>query len=354
MNITNITLRSWGWLGEDGAKSKLAHVVHFNQYQETEKIYKVDAHLVLRLIRNELKVLSQHEHKVLWHVTKIADNTFRVKYACIKKELLKPLNFGFRLIVPQGWLLSYSLEQGQLYQLQDKDAGYWLWLTQHRKLIITKAVGLMQSSRYFVDALGLPASSALNPIQINMRQVLSGSGLTLSVFSLLGLLVYHVNPHKKLNLDFRKLIGVTIGVCLTYMLLFSAFIKWQQNSLEKQVIALRQTSEQILNVQSKIQDKTELLEAYNSLHQRYASTTDVLGMLATHLPDSSELSSLTVSGRLVQLSGAGPSATAVLAALAESGKFDEIRFSQNVRVQRGQEHYTISLVMPEFKEQQSE
>ena len=76
------------------------------------------------------------------------------------------------------------------------------------------------------------------------------------------------------------------------------------------------------------------------------SELDILKLLTTRLPDSAQLSMLTIDGDRVLLEGTAPNAKDVVRALNQIQTFSSVRL-RDVRTMPGGQHFSIMLALSE-------
>ncbi|WP_162599144.1 hypothetical protein [Shewanella algidipiscicola] len=345
MNWFSFAFGNMRWLASSDTnktKNGLCQTVVLNRgsYQEELRNYKCGFIDLIKLIRNESKLLAGNNHKVLWFIRSASIQDYTVCFAVIKADVYKSLPDGLSLLLPETWLMYAKLIPDQLYQI-DGNKPYWAFLHKHGDLHITSIAGLMVDPRNFLDALGVTTQQEV--IVLDREQLLISEEVTVKPQMLLGLFHYRSNSRLP-SLNWKKLSLLSVAAVACYIALISSWASWREYQLEQDVSVLRSEANAVFQRQAELETQLELVESYKNFLDKYPSQTEIIHTLVKDLGDIATLENIQLRGALVQLTGQTESATEVLAQFSASPHWTEVRFDRQVQRRKDIDYFTISMV----------
>ncbi|QYJ85001.1 hypothetical protein K0I73_12260 [Shewanella mesophila] len=345
MNWFNFAFGDMRWLRSSDTnktKNSLCQTVVLNRgsYQEEIRNYKCGFLDLIKLIRNESKLLAGGSHKVLWFIRSANSQDYTVCFAVIKADVYKSLPDGISLLLPETWLMYAKLIPEQLYRIGGNKP-YWAFLHKDGDLNITSIAGLMVDPRNFLDALGV--TSQQEAIVLDREQLLISEEVTVKPRMLLGLFHYQAN-NRLPSLNWKKLSAIGVAAVACYMAIISSWASWREYQLEQDVTQLRSEANAVFQRQEQLETQLELVESYKSFLDKYPSQTEIIHTFVKDLGDIATLENIQIRGALVQLTGQTASATEVLAKFSASPHWAEVRFDRQVQRRKEIDYFTISMV----------
>lgn len=316
-------------------------------YSEYVRRYSASALDLPRIIRNELKVLSRNDAKVLWKIISSGDGAYRVLYAVVDKATTDKIAGKWCLLIPETWLLYKLLQTNTLYCVQS-DTQYWAWLAKDSTLHTTAVGGLMTNPRFFLDALGQSKVQAVAE-NLSIRNEAVSLNKIIHWRDLPGILCFARPASSGISVPWRKFMFAVAAVTCVYMAGTSAYLSWQENRLRDNVAQLQQAASKLFDRQQTLENLARTQADYSLLFDRYPQVNSTIATIIQQIPDNVVLENIAMSGALLQLSGSADSATEVLASLNVGAKWREVKFDSNVRRNKGREFFTISLVIPQVQ-----
>lgn len=323
-------------------RSQLATlVVSRNHYQEHKRSYKVSLPDLYRVVQNERKMLGRPGFVVVWMVLPKKADSYDVLFAVIARSLLSGVTSPLQLVVPETWLFYQNLTANVLYQV-NAEQHYWAFLSATGSLHVTTQQGLMQNAHYFLEALGC-AEASIERRSLELPEFFEKNELSLNWWQLPGLLCVPERSKTPFELNNYKALGKWLAaVTVIYALCLSATLIVRESWLENDVAALKKSASSLVEQQTRLDEQLLLIGNYDKLFNNRTSYSVLVAELATQLKDVAVIENLTVTDNLVTIRGKSKSATDVLAKLADSGSWQESRFTQPVQTSAEGDIFTIT------------
>lgn len=321
--------------------SVLFNYIHRQHYTEFTKDVTVSWVELYQVVSNERTMLQQRFGTVLWRVSRVGDNKFRIHLAAISTQYSALLPKGFCILIPETWLLKSILESEQLYRVSGSEP-YWVYKSDEHSLHTTTIRGLMKPEKIFLDAIGASNNNAAK--ELPLSQILSETPLPLPWYELLGLLHWKrtvkESSYSSLSAVFKFLALPVAVYCLT----LTVGMSWYESRLAEQVAGLRHQLTGVAEQQSKLDEKARVTNNYYEQITRFPAQSNLLYQLSETLGEMVALQRLDISGSIIVLTGSAASATDVLSVLSQQPGISEVKFDQGVQSVNGQERFVISFV----------
>lgn len=348
VKIIQKLFRNLNWLSQPVEKAfkrrQLATlVISRSQYQEHKRSYKVSLPDLYRVVQNECKMLSRPGYVVVWMVLPKSTDSYEVLFAVISRTLLAGVPSQLQLVVPETWLFYRNLSANVLYQVHSAQ-NYWAFLSASGTLHVTAQQGLMQHASYFLEALGLSETS-VERRSLELPDFFEKNELTLHWWQLAGLFCLPERSAEPFQAQkYKNVAKVLAVVALSYGLLLSAALVLRQSWLEQDVAELKKSASSLVEQQSRLDEQLLLISHYDKLLNNRTDYSLMLAELATQIKDVAVIENVTVTDNLLTIRGSSQSATDVLAKLAESGIWQESRFTQPVQRGTDGDMFTITAI----------
>jgi Tfp pilus assembly protein PilN len=348
VNIIKKLLRNLSWVSVPDVKPvkkrQLATiVVSRNQYQEYKRSYKVSIPDLYRVIQNECKMMNRPGHIIVWMLLPKRSESFDVVYAVVPRALLAGNPAQLQLVIPETWLFYSNLAANILYVV-NAEQPYWAFLSNAGILHVTAQQGLMQNPDYFLEALGA-TEAAIEKRSIDIPNYFQQNDLTLSWWQLPGLMCLPELAAEPFQIAHYKRLGQWLSVTvLVYCVLLSVALTARQSWLEQDVTKLKGAASELVDQQTKLDEQLALITSYHQLFNERTLYSTLLTELAIQLEDVAVVENVSVTGNLVTIRGKAKSATDVLSKLAESGSWQESRFSIPVQTNESGDSFTIATI----------
>lgn len=348
VKIVQRLFRNLSWLKQPATtaakrRTLATLVVSRSQYQEHKRSYKVSLPDLYRVIQNECKMLNRPGCVVVWMVLPKNADSYDVQFAVIPRSLLASVPSQLQLVVPETWLFYRNLVANVLYQVNGEQ-NYWAFLSEAGSLHVTTQQGLMRNAHYFLEALGLSEAS-IERRRLELPDFFEKNELSLNWWQLAGLVCLPERSATPFQLNNYKAVGKWIAaVTVVYALLLSGALIMRESWLEQDVTELKQSASLLVDQQTRLDEQLLLISNYDKLFNNRISYGLLVTDLAAQLKDVAEIESLSVTDNLVTIRGKSKSATDALAKLADSGNWQESRFTQPVQSNEEGDIFTISTI----------
>lgn len=332
-------------MGSTPASAVSMSVLARGQYTEVSRTYKIGYADLLRVIRNELKIMRRPEQRVVWLIRRFGAEGSEVLFASFSSDLLgaKPLT---QVVIPETWLLYGLLESGVLYGVNDSES-YWAYLDQHGKLSVATKIGLMHSSAIFLEALGL-ADASIEKREVEIQKLSEHRNLAIRWWQFPGLFVFQRTTQTN-GFDLKSWIPqlkLAAGFLLAYAVAISGWTEWREFSLQKQLTELKREASSLVGQQQQLDSQIDILMRYQAAIADRVLHSVVTSEVAKTLAGQAQLQNITITDRLILIRGEAKSATAVLEAFSSSKIWENPRFTQPVRPSERGESFTLSVMYP--------
>lgn len=305
------------------------------QYSEWIKRYPVADEAELKAI---LASQQNDQNYAIYQLGPVVNQQRQVQCWQFDKELFTRFPAA-KCWLPESWLIKPLLTEEHSIALVQSPGGVFFAALKDEHIVSASRTPMLNSTSLFCSAHGLSAKSAAE-LQLSSAQIfpalenLSASdwwrGCRLSVGS-----------QSKMKLTAGAL--ALSALFVAYQILSSVYLLAMTASFEAKQSSKQQQIEQMLQVQNRLQNDTELLAVQQRIVMDKQFSYPVWALMAALVNQGAELTNVQFSEQKVLLRGQSASATDVLTFLQKQPWVKKADFESAVRRQGDKESFVILL-----------